>query len=57
MEHLIKDEFQAIYHKHLTNTLSDVGGTKQRTNSLHTTRNALAEITQTWKWSIQGKID
>ena len=49
MEHLTKDEFQDNYHEHITNMLSDAGGAKHRTNSLHKTRDALAEITQTWK--------
>ena len=47
MEHLTEDEFQDIYHKHITNTLFDAGRAKKRTNSLHTTRNALAKATYT----------
>ena len=35
MEHLTEDEFQDIYHKHITKALSDVGSAKQRTDSLH----------------------
>ena len=48
MEHPTEDEFQDIYHKDKINTLFDVGNAKQRMNSLHTTRNTLAETTQTW---------
>ena len=47
MEHLTEDEFQDIYHKQKTNALFDAWSAKQRTNSLHTTRNALVEATHT----------
>ena len=55
MEHLIEDEFQDIYHKHITNMLSDARSAKQRTNSLHTTRNALVETTQYVNEANMGK--
>ena len=57
MEHLTEDEFQDIYHKHITNKLSDAGSAKKRMNSLHTTWNALVETTHTWNWSIQGNTN